>query len=173
MLSRWLRRWFGKKTNPTVTRSRKGQRRPTTRLFLEMLEDRIAPAVVSDPVLQLSDINQTTQASTPSNFVGSVNGKTFFEANDGINGIQLWMTNGTPGNATMLTNPGNTLHTGTVPLIVQHRRDRTLRDRHAVEQEPRAVILRRAILACMIVRRGDGRLLGAADPRADGAAVAA
>ncbi len=118
MLSRWLRRWFGKKTNPTVTRSRKGQRRPTTRLFLEMLEDRIAPAVVSDPVLQLSDINQTTQASTPSNFVGSVNGKTFFEANDGINGIQLWMTNGTPGNATMLTNPGNTLNTGTVPIIV-------------------------------------------------------
>jgi ELWxxDGT repeat protein len=73
-------------------------------LLFEQLEDRTAPSAAV-----LSDVNVGPTGSAPAFLNGerwfteisSPNGQTrvFFVANDGQSGAELWMTNGTPGNA--------------------------------------------------------------------------
>jgi ELWxxDGT repeat protein len=59
--------------------------------MVETLEPRTLLSV--DPVL-VADLVIGAGGSNPSNFV-NVNGTLFFNANDGVNGIELWRSNGT------------------------------------------------------------------------------
>jgi hypothetical protein len=72
-------------------------------LLFEQLEDRTAPSAAV-----LRDVNVGPTGSAPAFLNGerwfteiSSNNQTrvFFVANDGQSGAELWMTNGTPGNA--------------------------------------------------------------------------
>ncbi len=78
-------------------------------MFLETLESRVLPSAV--PHL-LKDINATPESSSPSSLV-SVNGKAFLTADDGLHGTQLWVSDGTPVDTTMLTHLDTTTQFGT------------------------------------------------------------
>jgi len=56
------------------------------------------PVLVSQPAHLVKDINTRTSSagSSPSNFV-QVRQNIFFVANDGIDGAELWLTDGTSG----------------------------------------------------------------------------
>ncbi len=71
------------------------RKKKVNKLCLETLECRLAPAVSL-----MGDINTTPENSIPNNF--EVIGKTlYFAANDGLNGMELWKSDGT-ANGTVL-----------------------------------------------------------------------
>ncbi len=66
--------------------------------IVEMLEARILLSV--DPVV-VADLVIGAGGSNPSDFV-NVNGTLFFRANDGVNGIELWRSNGKAAGTTLV-----------------------------------------------------------------------
>jgi ELWxxDGT repeat protein len=68
-------------------------------LVLERLEDRLLPS--GTPRL-LKDINLGSASSNPSGFI-AVGSETFFTADDGTHGRQLWKTDGTAAGTVMVT----------------------------------------------------------------------
>jgi ELWxxDGT repeat protein len=92
---------------PTSSARRPHRRRPHPRVFLEALEDRtllstLAPALIAD-------INTTMTTSSNPSVPVALNGNGYFFANDGIHGIELWTTDGTPGGTQLFKdiNPGS------------------------------------------------------------------
>jgi|GEM_PF-5973545 len=89
-LPSWLR--------PLAARLNRIDARPTlrrpnrrARLRIERLEDRVVPATM------LTDINPSGNGIvTGHNSAAVVNGTAFFAANDGVHGLSLWKTDGTP-----------------------------------------------------------------------------
>jgi ELWxxDGT repeat protein len=87
------------------------QRRPSRalpgarRLCLEILEDRLVPSSAT----LLQDINPSGPGSRPYDFT-SVGSVTFFGANDGLHGVELWKTNGTSAGTVLVQDidPGPT-----------------------------------------------------------------
>ena len=73
------------------------QRKPTGFAFtLCELEERTIMSLVSGVV------SHNNQGSSPS-ILGVVNGALYFSANDGIDGTQLWKTDGTAAGTAMVT----------------------------------------------------------------------
>src|SRR4051812_40225926 len=80
----------------------KGARQPkSVRLRLEALERREVPAVT--PFL-VKDINPGSVGSfaPAGNETANVNGVVFFTANDGVNGVELWKSDGTASGTTLV-----------------------------------------------------------------------
>src|SRR5262245_50291330 len=77
-------------------RRTKRVRRRTSRLSLEFLEDRLAPAASL-----VADINLTAAGSSPADFT-EVNGVIFFTATDATHGLELWKTTGTGGSTALV-----------------------------------------------------------------------
>jgi ELWxxDGT repeat protein len=100
-----LRRWS--ETLRTAKRAGPGSRARRRRqlLDLEMLEDRITLSLTPQMVL---DINTTLLASNPSEFV-AIGSTAYFAADDGVNGIELWKSDGTAAGTTLVKdiNPGS------------------------------------------------------------------
>src|SRR5262249_43701572 len=88
---------------PTRPISREGTHRRT--LLLEALEDRVVPSQA--PHL-LQDINPTSLASNPTDLV-VIGSTTYFRADDGIHGRELWKNDGTAAGTSMVAdiNPGS------------------------------------------------------------------
>lgn len=81
----------------STNRSREGNR--SRRLRVEPLEDR---RLLSLTPTMLKDINLTSGAgSSPAGFT-EVNGTTFFVADDGVNGRELWCSDGSPEGTRLL-----------------------------------------------------------------------
>ncbi len=57
--------------------------------------------VLATTARQVKDIQRGSGSSLPQSF-GLFNGTTFFAANDGINGPELWMTDGTTGGTVLV-----------------------------------------------------------------------
>src|SRR5262245_19086987 len=79
--------------------------RTRPRLRLQSLEDRVTPTL--DPRMVL-DINATTLSSWPREMV-AIGSTTYFTADDGVNGSELWKTDGTVAGTVMVKDifPGN------------------------------------------------------------------
>ena len=65
----------------------------------------VLPAWAGQQVYLAKDINPTTNGSNPADFVVGLS-YTFFTANDGIHGEELWRTDGTPVGTVMLKDIG-------------------------------------------------------------------
>ncbi|KAA9340027.1 ELWxxDGT repeat protein [Adhaeribacter soli] len=89
------------------------------KLLLGLMTCIVFPAMAQMPVL-VKDINTTSffSDSDPGSFI-EYNGKTYFSADDGINGEELWVTDGTTAGTMMVkdVNPGAS-HALVVPIIV-------------------------------------------------------
>src|SRR5262245_52404912 len=96
---RWCKSIRGAK--PTRPISREGTQRRT--LLLEALEDRVVPATHL-----LRDINPTSLPSYPSDIV-VIGSTTYFSADDGVHGRELWKNDGTAAGTSMVAdiNPGS------------------------------------------------------------------
>jgi ELWxxDGT repeat protein len=93
MKTSFWRRWCN---SIRVDRPRaKGGRQP---LRLQALDDRVTPTLTPQMVL---DINSTTPGSNPSQLV-AVGSTTYFVADDGVNGMELWKSDGTTAGTVML-----------------------------------------------------------------------
>ena len=68
------------------------------RLRVEAVERRLLLA--NDPVM-ITDANVTTAGSFPDEFI-DFGGVTFFTANDGVHGRELWKTDGTEANTVLV-----------------------------------------------------------------------
>src|SRR4051812_27146799 len=91
MFGSWLSQWFGRrpKTVRNAARARRRAKARTRRPGMEQLEDRV---VLSTYLVE--DINTGTNGSNPSAPVNA-NNIVLFAASDGINGTELWRTDGT------------------------------------------------------------------------------
>jgi ELWxxDGT repeat protein len=103
---RWcnsLRR--AKRTRPV---SRASPRRQP--LGLEALEDRVTPSLTPQLVL---DINTNTLSSGPSQMV-AIGSTAYFTADDGVNGRELWKSDGTAAGTVLVKdiNPGSATSQG-------------------------------------------------------------
>src|SRR5438309_810990 len=100
VFSGW-RNWVSRR-NPGTGRARPAPRTALP-LRLETLEDRFLPSLT--PVL-LQDINPTG-SSNAAEFT-AVGGFTYFTADDGTHGPELWRTDGTPAGTNLVAdiNPG-------------------------------------------------------------------
>ena len=108
MKTSFWRRWWqaargGKRSGPVARRLR----RPP---WLEALEDR---TLLSGTPHMLLDTNPATFSSWPSGFV-TIGSTTYFTADDGIHGRELWKNDGTAAGTRMVAdiNPGSANSTG-------------------------------------------------------------
>src|SRR5690349_14065930 len=93
---RWCKSLFSSRPSAPISRTR------PRRLGLELLEDRVTPALTPQMVL---DIN--VASSNPSQLV-VIGSTTYFAADDGVNGMELWKSDGTAAGTVLVTdiNPG-------------------------------------------------------------------
>jgi ELWxxDGT repeat protein len=91
----WWRSIFQARPTRPIARARTCRR---SVFWLEAIEDRILLSVTPHMVL---DINTTPQSSNPTDIV-AVGTTTYFAANDGIHGIQLWKSDGTVAGTAMV-----------------------------------------------------------------------
>src|SRR5437763_2852314 len=105
MKTSFWQRWFpsvrGAKSSRSVSHGRP-RRLP---LRLEALEDRVVPSQVPQMVL---DINPTLLSSNPTGLM-AVGATTYFSADDGAHGQELWKSDGTAAGTLMVKdiNPGS------------------------------------------------------------------
>src|SRR4051794_3760387 len=97
MKTSFWRRWFNsfRAAKPTGQVARA---RPRLLLCLEALEDRITPSLTPQMVL---DITTNTPGSTPSGMV-AIGSTTYFTTDDGVNGVELWKSDGTAAGTTLV-----------------------------------------------------------------------
>src|SRR5262245_966970 len=93
-LQRWCHSLRGAKPIGPVSRAR--PQRPI--LVLEELEDRVTPTLTPQMVL---DSNQNTLFSNPSSML-VIGSTTYFSANDGVHGFELWKSDGTAAGTTLV-----------------------------------------------------------------------
>jgi len=62
----------------------------------------VAPAMVQAQTFTSVDINPGADSSNPVRFT-LANGKVFFDANDGVHGYELWVTDGTVGGTQLVS----------------------------------------------------------------------
>jgi ELWxxDGT repeat protein len=81
--------------------------RPLSRYCLAMLAMTGALAAQS-PITDINALPPTIPSSSPTNYV-TIGGTTYFSANDGVNGVELWKTDGTTAGTVMVRdiNPGS------------------------------------------------------------------
>src|SRR5262245_3697361 len=98
MKTSFWRRLFNSPRSAKSTRpiSRPKQRRWP--LGLEVLEDRLTPSLTPQMVL---DINTNTLSANPSQ-IAAIGSTTYFTADDGVNGIELWKSDGTATGTVLL-----------------------------------------------------------------------
>src|SRR5437762_1737579 len=98
MKTSFWRRWCNsiRSAKATGRASHAGPRR--RHLCLEVLEDRVTPSLTPQMVL---DINTSTQSSNPSAMV-AIGSTTYFTADDGVNGRELWKSDGTAAGTTLV-----------------------------------------------------------------------
>src|SRR5262245_30329860 len=99
MKTSFWRRWCqslrsAKQTGP-ASRARRRQC-----LCLEALEDRVTPSLTPQMVL---DINTNTLSSNPSAMV-AIGSTAYFTADDGVNGVGLWKSDGTAAGTVLVSN---------------------------------------------------------------------
>src|SRR5262245_5965790 len=92
-MNHWFRSWHTRRPRKTPVRP-----------GLEVLEDRSVPSATL-----VQDVNPgTANGFTPYNnggfasYLTDVNGELYFAANDGVHGVELWKSDGTPGNTLMV-----------------------------------------------------------------------
>ena len=105
MKTSFWRRWSKslRSARPTGRVSRARRRRQP--LGLEALEDRVTLSLTPQMVL---DINPSTLSSNPSEMV-AIGSTTYFTADDGVHGVELWKSDGTAAGTVLVKdiNPGS------------------------------------------------------------------
>jgi ELWxxDGT repeat protein len=99
MKTSFWRRWCNSLRSAKTTGRASRARPPRQPLSLEVLEDRVTPSLTPRMVL---DINPGTASSAPSEMV-AIGSTTYFSANDGVHGYQLWKSDGTAAGTTLVT----------------------------------------------------------------------
>src|SRR5262249_17270199 len=77
---------------PTGPVSRARRRQP---LGLEVLEGRVTPSLTPQMVLDINPGAASSYPSWPNSQVVAIGSTTFFTANDGMHGVELWKSDGT------------------------------------------------------------------------------
>src|SRR5437763_5642150 len=98
----WLRRLFQRSSQ--TAGPRRASRQRASRPRLEALEDR---TLLSAGLVK--DINPTAGFSASPSGFAALNGSAYFFADDGVHGVELWKSNGTPGGTQLVKdlNPGS------------------------------------------------------------------
>src|SRR5262249_52324726 len=86
----WRRLFNSPRGGKQISRVVRARRRRLP-LGMEALEDRLTPSLTPQMVL---DINTNTQSSNPSSML-AIGSTTYFAADDGVNGIEMWKSDGT------------------------------------------------------------------------------
>src|SRR5262245_59393040 len=85
------RRWFNSVGSTELDRPDSRTKTRRQPLCLRTLEDRVTPTLTPQMVL---DINTNTLSANPSQLV-AIGPTAYFTADDGVNGLELWKTDGT------------------------------------------------------------------------------
>jgi ELWxxDGT repeat protein len=101
MKTSFWRRWCNslRSAKPTRPISRARPRRQP--LCLEALEDRVTPSLTPQMVLDINPGDASSFPSYPSQMV-AIGSTTYFAANDGVHGIELWKSDGTAAGTTLV-----------------------------------------------------------------------
>jgi ELWxxDGT repeat protein len=98
MKTSFWRHWCNSVRNAKSTGTIARAQRLRQPLGLEALEDRVTPSLTPQMVL---DLNTSTVSSNPSQMV-AVGATTYFTADDGVHGVELWKSNRTTAGTTLV-----------------------------------------------------------------------